>query len=132
MDLLVAYGLKESLQSDVLQFVMTKDGVNVLKVTEIADLADLYVNNRIGLIKQEKENNTGIGNRGLAISPNWLWENRKYNTSNWKNSGEVRGNEVRSLDKKTYFGGQSNPQSTKLHDRPNGVVKGPIKKMLYL
>lgn len=42
VDLLVADRLEDSLQSDVLQFIMTKEGhLNVFAMSETADLADV-------------------------------------------------------------------------------------------
>lgn len=48
--------MKESLQPDVLQFIATKEGTDVFDVAQIADLADLYVNNQIGQYNLDKRN----------------------------------------------------------------------------
>lgn len=65
VDLLVADRLKESLNSDILQFVVSKEGVDVFTASQIADL---YVNNRIGQCYQEKGNKPEWVNYKLPVA----------------------------------------------------------------
>src|SRR5688572_6692741 len=48
-DLLVADKLKESLPPGPLQFVLSKEGTDCFEASNVADLADIHVNNRIGM-----------------------------------------------------------------------------------
>lgn len=76
-------------------------------VSEIADLADLYVNNRISLIKQEKINSPGVENKYHATTSNRTWENQKSNSLNWRNSKDAGKCEPKFLYKKNYSGSHS-------------------------
>src|ERR1043165_3447789 len=48
-DFLVADKLKESLPPGPLQFVLSKEGTDFYEASFVADLADIHVNNRIGV-----------------------------------------------------------------------------------
>ena len=80
-DLMVADKLKTCLPPGPLQFVLSKEGTDCFEASDVADLADIHVNNRIGLMFQDKPRSEGWGS------------NQKQ--SKWNNTGKESTNYVR-------------------------------------
>src|SRR5678815_242072 len=93
-DLLVADKLKESLPPGPLQFVLSKEGTDCYEASVVADLADIHVNNRIGLTIPNKTSFGFVPNvkRNQQFTPNFGFH--------WKSNQET-GNQFRGAEVKT-------------------------------
>src|SRR6188768_1963864 len=95
-DLLVADKLKESLPPGPLQFVLSKEGTDCYEASVVADLADIHVNNRIGLAIPNKTSFGFVpnGKRNQQSTPNFGFD--------WK-SNQEKGNQFRGAEVKSNF-----------------------------
>src|SRR5688572_23959433 len=95
-DLLVADKLKESLPPGPLQFVLSKEGTDCYEASVVADLADIHVNNRIGLAIPNKTSFGFVPNvkRNQQSTPNFGFH--------WKSNQET-GNQFRSTEVKPNY-----------------------------
>jgi hypothetical protein len=106
-DLLVADKLKESLPPGPLQFVLSKEGTDCYEASVVADLADIHVNNRIGLAIPNKTSFGFVPNvkRNQQFTPNFGFH--------WKSNQET-GNQFRGAEVK--------PNSPVVHENRESMM----------
>jgi len=63
-DLILADKLNETLPPAPLQFVLSKEGTECLQSSMIADLANIHVNNRIGMPNFSRQSYANTSNKG--------------------------------------------------------------------
>lgn len=92
-DLMVADKLKGCLPPGPLQFVLSKVGTECYDASMVADLADIHVNNGIGVMFQRKRSYEG-------------WGSNQRQTK-WNNAGKETANVVRINEGKRVGHGNS-------------------------
>src|SRR5688572_10771461 len=85
-DLLVADKLKESLPPGPLQFVLSKEGTDCFEASNVADLADIHVNNRIGV-----------------TIPNRTNSDNRFNVQRFQRTPYLSGNQSREAQSGNVF-----------------------------
>ena len=130
-DLLVADKLKESLPPGPLQFVLSKEGTECFEASVVADLADIHVNNRIGLAFAAKSN-FGNQNIGFTDKDSFPYQNGKWKTnqSNQYKGKDVQGRSFVPYENREQIGQQQmfNRSSPNFVRKNNNTVYTDYKK----